>query len=133
MTVKRRRRGTWYAAQLLFQSSGPEARPLCEERVVLVRAASEAAALRRVLVYGKAEQHSYRNVYGERVNWTFVGVEDLTDVIDQAMPKEGAPREVWWRFRNRTKLSLKTIREDTISSSRRSEAGSSYAVWRRTK
>jgi hypothetical protein len=124
MTVKRRRRGTWYAAQLLFQSSGPEARPLCEERVVLVRAASEASALRRVLAYGNAEQHSYLNVYRERVKWTFVGVESLTDVIEQSMPENGAPWDVWCRFRNRTKRSLKEVRKERMSSSRRVAAGS---------
>jgi Domain of unknown function (DUF4288) len=74
---------TWYAATLLFWSEVgdvPSLRPLCEERVVLLRAATKAMAEANALRHGAAEAHSYKNARGENVNWSFAGIEKLEEL-----------------------------------------------------
>lgn len=74
---------SWYAATLVFTSQIGEKRarrPLCEERVVLVRALSEAHAATKLNEIGTAEGHAYENVHGERVVRRFVGIECIGPV-----------------------------------------------------
>jgi hypothetical protein len=90
----------WFAASLLFErtfDSGPEAPPLYEESVVLVRAREddEADARKKATMLGKAASHAYRNVEGESVAWTFKEILRVVQLIDADI-EEGS--EVYSRF-----------------------------------
>lgn len=88
----------WFAATLLFRNRfgrNVAVRPLCEERVVLFRGATEKDARAAAIKYGRAEEHQYSNMYGEWVRWTFAGVEKLEQVD---APSENDGWEVSSRF-----------------------------------
>jgi Domain of unknown function (DUF4288) len=88
----------WFAALLLFESLHPEEqriRKLFELQVRLVRASSEQAAWDRANEIGKDQQHSFANVYGNKVEWVLREVVDVVELLDNAM-KEGA--EVYYAF-----------------------------------
>ena len=88
----------WFAALLLFESLHPEERrirKLFELQVRLVRASSEQAAWDRASEIGKDQQHSFANVYGNKVEWVLREVVDVVELLDNAM-KEGA--EVYYAF-----------------------------------
>ena len=87
----------WYAVTILFESrvSGAVAlRPLCEERVILLRSTSEANARLRAIQYGKVEEHQYLNHAGDRVRWSFRSVEKVEDIE----PRPEGPWVVASRF-----------------------------------
>src|ERR1700720_2508217 len=88
----------WFAALLLFESLHPEERrirKLFELQVRLVRASSEQAAWDRANEIGKDQQHSFANVYGNKVEWVLREVIDVVELLDNAM-KQGA--EVYYAF-----------------------------------
>lgn len=97
----------WYSVTILFASTSSSAqslRPLCEERVVLCQAESEDLVRAEATRYGIAEQHSYRNVYGELIEWRFVQIEKI-ETLDP--PRENKPWEVSSRFVRRSARVLK--------------------------
>lgn len=68
----------WYSVSLTFVSrvgAVESLRPLCEERIVLFQASSEAEARALALKYGREAEHSYANPRGEVVEWRLAGVE----------------------------------------------------------
>jgi hypothetical protein len=90
----------WFAASLLFERTfegGSKAPPLFEESIVLVRAPEdhESAALKKAVKVGMAASHSYRNIDGETVSWTFKEVLRVVQVFDSEIA-EGS--EVYSRF-----------------------------------
>lgn len=88
----------WFAVTLLFMSRIKGAltlRPLCEERVVLIRSLSEPDARAKATRYAKMEAHSYQNVYGKTVSWHFVRIEKIERVDG---PIDEKPWEVASRF-----------------------------------
>ena len=85
-----------YSAKLLFQyrfidGGGPAKRWLCEERIVLLHAASGRAALTLAKRKGKKAQYRYRNDEGVRIGFEFIGVMDLL-YIDPECEAD----EVWY-------------------------------------
>src|SRR5713226_10661776 len=95
-----RKPARWYAAVLLLESLHPEEhriRKLFELQVRLVRASSDQAAWERANEIGKAQEHSYANVYDKKVEWVLREVVDVVELLDDAM-KEGA--EVYYSFLN---------------------------------
>lgn len=71
-----------YSAKLLFQfrvvvNGDSGKRRTCEERIVLLEAASAKEALRMANQRGKKCQYRYQNADGNPVNFEFVGVMDL--------------------------------------------------------
>jgi len=95
-----RKPARWYAAVLLLESLHPEEhriRKLFELQVRLVRASSDQAAWTRANEIGKAQEHSYTNVYDKKVEWVLREVLDVVELLDDAM-KEGA--EVYSSFLN---------------------------------
>jgi hypothetical protein len=75
---------TWYGARLIFEAVHPTEPALAsvfEERIILVQAPTEAEARRKAETYGRAEQDSYRNGYGDPVDWVFREVLDLTELL----------------------------------------------------
>ncbi|HET6883578.1 MAG TPA: DUF4288 domain-containing protein [Pirellulales bacterium] len=90
-----------YAAKLLFQfkvsgAGWQNKRRLCEERIILLSAASARAALTMAKKRGRASQHSYDNSDGNRVNFQFVGVLDLLE-----LGVECDEDEVWYEINER--------------------------------
>lgn len=92
----------WFAARLLFEQSfanGTEAAGLFEERVVLLKSATGVAeAEKKATKLGKAASHSYKNVDGETVAWTFKEVLDLVQLNDAEI---GEGSEVYSHFLRR--------------------------------
>ncbi|MBK9065280.1 MAG: DUF4288 domain-containing protein [Gemmatimonadetes bacterium] len=87
----------WYSATLTFASrvGGIRSlRPLCEERVVLIRAPTESRARVLAAQYGHAEAHSYANARGEQVEWLFAK-------IDRPEQLEPLPAQGCWEVASR--------------------------------
>ena len=104
---------TWYAATLVFSSDVgdvPSLRPLCEERVVLFRAANEPLAAAAAGAYGSREAHSYRNTSGELVRWRFAGIDKIECLA-------GSPDQDGWevasRFIRRSRQTLQKLERPT--------------------
>lgn len=73
-----------FAANLLFQygvDGKPTARPLCEKRIVVLKAPTAAAALRLAKRYGRRAQMSYVNADGDRFRIRFLGLVDLIELV----------------------------------------------------
>lgn len=90
-----------YAAKLLLQfrisaDGDSNIMRLCEERIVLVRAASAKHALSLAKKRGKAAQSRYRNDEGGTVHIEFVGVLDLL-----RLGSECEEDEVWYDITRR--------------------------------
>ena len=74
-----------YSAKLLFQfrmvaNGDSGVRRLCEERIIVFRAASPRSALVEAKRRGKAAQHRYKNNLGDPVYFEFVGILDLLEL-----------------------------------------------------
>jgi hypothetical protein len=105
------RRERWFSVTLLFCSSideSPNLRPLCEERIVLFRGNSEKAIRHTAGLYGQSEMISYKNCYGETVNWKFLGIEELEELEP---PKRGRGWEVGSRHVRRSARELRRRRK----------------------
>jgi hypothetical protein len=88
-----------FAAKLLFQfrvmiGNDPGKRRLCEERIVVIEAASAKAALAEAKRIGKKAGHKYKNTDGNDVYFEFVGLLDLMH-----LGVECEPNEVWYEIR----------------------------------
>jgi hypothetical protein len=97
----------WYSVTLTFASrigGVASLRPLCEERVVLFRARSEARARLLAVKYAGEAEHSYLNSRNERVEWRFAGIEQLT-LLDAPPTERGW--EVGSRFVRRRWSTLR--------------------------
>ena len=68
--------GYWYAASLMYEACHrpPREDGLWEERIVLIRAGSQAQALKQAERLGPADEVGYATVEGE-VQWRFARVE----------------------------------------------------------
>jgi hypothetical protein len=90
-----------YAAKLLFQfrvrgGSTDNQKRLCEERIILLSAASARTALAKAKRRGAEARHSYLNGRGHTVYFEFIGVRELLHL--------GAgcePDEVWYEIGER--------------------------------
>jgi hypothetical protein len=72
-------RGDWFGVRLVVEiqvGSDPPARRTYEDRVIVVRASTEALARRKAERLTRADGESYRNFKGEKVVWRF---KDLID------------------------------------------------------
>jgi hypothetical protein len=85
----------WFAARLLFVSQIEGEETLFEETMVLLRAQTEAAAIKRAIKLGEAETHSYQNGDNETVSWVFSQVLDLIQ-LDTPSIEDGT--EVYHHF-----------------------------------
>lgn len=78
----------WYSAMIIYEceiAGTSEARPLREESIRIVRAASEAAALAAAHEVGRQNAHSYTNERGEVVSWRLVRVVDVQDLCEDEL------------------------------------------------
>ena len=72
-----------YAANLLFHygvDGRSMVRPLCEKRIVVLKASNPRDAVRRAQRYGREQQTSYRNADGDRFRIRFLGLVDVTSL-----------------------------------------------------
>jgi len=83
----------WFVAEAIFQAtvrtdngSVPSA---TENMLFLVKAVDDPAAVAKAEEIARAKEHSYKNERGQRVEWTFVQLVELTEMIDQDF-KDGA-------------------------------------------
>ncbi|UKS29657.1 DUF4288 domain-containing protein [Paenibacillus sp. HWE-109] len=103
----------WYGVKLLFESvlSGepiPEkidesylnTQKLYEEMIMLLKDKSLEQAYKQGESTGKQSEHSYFNGYGEQVEWKFIMVLDVFELLDDVI-KSGV--EVYSRFIHSTK------------------------------
>lgn len=82
---------------------------LCEENLILISARSESEAWLKAKDFGRKRQHSYRNVYKEKVSWKFVQLQELQQVMSE---KLGDGVEVYYRLFHRMANSLERNRHD---------------------
>ncbi len=114
-----------YAANILLEygvREAPQARPLCERRIVVFRAATPRAAIDRAKQLGRAAQYRYRNANGHTVIVTFVGLIDVLD-IDLL-----GPQEVYYSMR-RTANPKRHVRGDSELSVRDESSKRIGASW----
>jgi hypothetical protein len=80
-------RERWFVAVLVFESSLREAwsDPSVDIQFRLVRAVDAENAFERALALGNGGEISYENPYGEICLWTFKGLQDLREVIDDEL------------------------------------------------
>jgi hypothetical protein len=114
-----------YAADLLFKyqvRAAPQARPLCEHRIVVFKAETAPAAIRQAKQMGRAAQFRYRNTDGRTVQVRFVGLVDVLD-IDFV-----GPEEVYYHMRRMAdpKRLVRRDSELTVSESGSPQVGSSW-------
>ena len=86
----------WYAARLLFASDVPGENALYEERIIVLRCErGEDAARKKARKLAKVETHSYQNIDGETVSWTFT---EVLDVVQLDIQSVGDGTEVYHHF-----------------------------------
>jgi hypothetical protein len=98
-----------YAANLLLEyqvREAPQARPLCERRILVFEADSARNAIKQARQLGKSAQYRYKNADGQTVIVTFVGLVDVLD-IDVL-----APSQVYWSMK-RTAHPKRHVRPDS--------------------
>jgi hypothetical protein len=77
----------WYVAVLVLESSiveGPP-EPSIDVQFRLIRAPDAESAYERALALGQKAEHSYENPYGQTCAWTFKGLKDLQEVIEDEL------------------------------------------------
>ena len=102
-------RAMFNAATLLFASRVDQVdglRPLCEERVVIVRGKNEMDVREKLARYGRTEEHRYENDRGEVVEWRYVCVAKLEPI---EYPGRADVLEVATRFVRRGLRSIQRV------------------------
>ena len=77
----------WHIAVLVLESSivdGPSD-PSVDVQFRLIRAPDAEAAYDRALALGRKAEHSYENPYGQTCVWTFKGLKDLQEIIEDEL------------------------------------------------
>jgi len=78
-------RGDWYGVRVVVEcqvGSDPPGKRTYEDRVIVVRARSEALARRKADRLTRRGNESYRNFKGEKVMWRFKDVVDSYMLLD---------------------------------------------------
>src|ERR1700737_4167134 len=78
-------RGDWFGVRVVVEiqvGDDPPGRRSYEDRVIVVRASSDALARRRAETLTRADRESYRNFKGEKVVWRFKDVVDTYMILD---------------------------------------------------
>lgn len=68
---------------------------LCQESLILISARTEPEARLKAKRFARASQHSYRNVYKEKVSWKFVELQELQQIMSE---KVGDGVEVYYKL-----------------------------------
>ena len=87
---------SWFAARILMERTHLEERDvdtLFEDKIILLRADTEDAALSKAEALGRASEHAYENAEGKPVRWIFREVLDVKELFDDAI---GEGTEVYY-------------------------------------
>lgn len=79
---------SWFGARILLAAEHPDeaaADTLFEERIVLIRAATDEAAREKAVRLGKAAEEAYENPDGKTVKWGFREVLDVKPLFDDVI------------------------------------------------
>jgi len=79
-------RQTWFAARLLLESQHPGdlfSDRLYEEKIIVLRAATEEAARGKAEEFGRAAEETYLNADEQTVQWVFSEVLDIKELFDE--------------------------------------------------
>ncbi len=92
-------RNLWFVATVIFKSE-IEGEPspdewMCSQDINVIRAPNREIAYEKAINIGKSHEHSYQNMYGDKVVWTFVGLENLEELSNKVI-RDGT--EVWGRI-----------------------------------
>jgi len=93
-------RGDWFGVRLVVEcqvGDDPPGKRTYEDRVIVIRASSDALARRKAERLTRRKDESYRNFKGERVVWRFKDVVDSCMILDDDLT-EGT--EVYYAFMN---------------------------------
>ena len=78
---------TWFVAEAVFQASVRtemgDVRLIVESLLFLVQALDHPSALAKAVAIARGKEHSYQNEQGEQVRWSFIGLVEVTEMIDQ--------------------------------------------------
>jgi hypothetical protein len=108
-------REAWYSARLLLESvvkDDDATETLFEDRVVLLRASSDAEAKAKAHRIGKSQEQEYLNADGAAVRWVFRELLDINPLYDNQL-EEGS--EVYSQLLD--SKELKAVRR-TLSAAR---------------
>lgn len=79
----------WFVAVLVLESSIEEGWSDSDSSIDiqyrLIRAASAEDAYERALTLGRQAEHSYENPYGQICVWSFMGLKDLQEVVEDEL------------------------------------------------
>jgi hypothetical protein len=77
---------SWWGASLLFERriADGQGSPLLEERIVLVEAQDALAAREWAANWANSETLTFRNVEDEQVEWRFIRLIDVKEILDDA-------------------------------------------------
>jgi hypothetical protein len=77
----------WYVAVLVLESSIVErwSESSVDVQFRLIRAPDAESAYERALALGREAERAYENPYGQTCAWTFKGLKDLQEVIDDEL------------------------------------------------
>ena len=89
----------WYVAHLILKCdvAGEPTEPdewTCIEQIHAIRASDREMAYEKAMAIGKEHEQIYKNSLGQDVSWTFVGLEDLQELLSKSI-RDGT--EVWGR------------------------------------
>lgn len=89
---------SWFAVRILFESSFPDNsdwEQSFEERIILVKAEDERAAVERAATHAKKDEDEYQNAEGTRVVVSFLEILDYVELFDDEI---GDLAEVYYNF-----------------------------------
>jgi hypothetical protein len=79
---------SWFGVRVVVEilvGKDPPAKRTYEDRVIVVRAQSDALARRKAERIARADGETYRNIYGENVTWRFKDVVDTYMLLDDKL------------------------------------------------
>ena len=78
----------WYVAEIIVGCRVGKAsakRMLYDRQIKVLRASTDEEAYERALEVGRAENQSYKNSFGQKVSWKFLGLGNLQELHEDAI------------------------------------------------
>lgn len=73
----------YYIAIIIYKfiEDSPDYEPVYQECFTFIKASSLEEAEEKALNYGKKEEHSYKNMYGNTVTWKMIEIVDVNTLL----------------------------------------------------
>ena len=73
----------YYIAVIIYKSTEniPDDKPVYQECFTFIKASCLEEAEEKALNYGKKEEHSYKNAYGNTVTWKMIEIVDVNTLL----------------------------------------------------